>query len=106
MTPRLAMKLAYHARHKAHKHAVMVFRGGNIVAVGVNHDTIHAEVAALRTLWPCERRGTKVVSIRLTRGGKLGMAKPCPDCEAFLRKNGVKTVIYSNKNGQMERIRL
>jgi cytidine deaminase len=101
-----ANKLFNKARHPAHRHAVIVYRGGNIVAMGANHDTTHAEVAALNTLWPSERRGTKVVSLRMRRDGKLGMAKPCAKCEDFMRENGVKTVVYSDANGEMVRMRL
>lgn len=101
-----ASKLFHKARHKAHRHAVIVYRGSNIISTGVNHDEIHAEVSALRRLWPSERKGTKVVSLRMTRGGRLGMAKPCPECEAYMRREGVKLVLYSNEQGQMERMKL
>ena len=94
------------ARHKAHKHAVMVTRGGAIVSFGTNHDEVHAEVAALKQLWPSERRGTKIVSIRLRRSGTLGMAKPCPECQEFMRQNGVKSVMYTNRQGDWETMRL
>jgi deoxycytidylate deaminase len=42
----------------------------------------------------------------MTRGGNLGMAKPCPICEAYMRGAGVKKVIYSDKSGQMVTMRL
>lgn len=92
--------------HKAHKHAAIVVRGGAIVAVGVNHDLIHAEVNALAKLWPSEREGTKVFSIRLRRSGTLGMAKPCPECEAYMREAGVKAVVFTNSNGEWETLKL
>lgn len=104
--PRVAHKLVHKARHQAHRHAAVVYRGGCVVSTGVNHDTIHAEVQALKKLWPDHRRGTTVVSIRMTRGGKLGLAKPCAECEAYMREAGVKTVLYSNAQGKMERMRL
>lgn len=99
-------KLFDRSAHPCHRHAAMVFRGGNIVATGSNHETIHAEVQALKKLWPDHRVGTTVMSIRMTRGGVLGMAKPCPACEDFMRKAGVKKVIYSNNHGQMEKMKL
>lgn len=106
MSPRMALKLAKNARHKVHHHACLVYRGGALVAMGVNHDFVHAEVSALNSLWPSERRGTKIVSIRVTRAGKLSMAKPCPKCEAYLRENGVKSVLYSTRDGRMEKMKL
>lgn len=101
-----AERLFPKAKHKAHKHAVLVFRGSNVIATGFNHDEIHAEVQALKKLWPSERRGTRVVSLRMTRGGRLGMAKPCPECERFMRDHGVKLCIYSDDSGQMVRMKL
>lgn len=98
--------MAGKARHKNHRHAAIIYRGGNIVAQGVNHDQTHAEVQALNKLWPDHRKDTTLVSIRMTRGGKLGMAKPCPECEAYCRTWGVKKVVYSDENGQMKTMRL
>src|SRR5512133_1397237 len=106
MIAKAARKIANRSNHKCHKHGVMIFRGGSIIATGANHDNIHAEVSALNSLWPSERRGTKVVSIRVTRSGKIGMAKPCVNCERYLRDNGVKTVYYSDNNGMMQTMKL
>lgn len=103
--PTAAVRLLPRSTHTAHKHAVVVYRGGAIVAMGYNHGEIHAEVAALNKLWPSERKGTKVVSIRMSKGGNLRLAKPCPDCEAYMRENGVKLVVYSDNEGNMIRER-
>lgn len=98
MTLKHAIKVARKGRGM-YRHAVLVFRGGNIVAAGFNHDLIHAEVAALKKLWPSERRGVKILSIRLGRNGRVGMARPCKACWAFLREHGVKSVTYTGRNG-------
>jgi cytidine deaminase len=103
---RHAHKLFPKAQHMVHRHAAIVYRGSNIVAMGVNHDRVHAEVQALKKLWPSERRGTRVVSLRLTRAGNLGLAKPCKACEDFMRENGVKVCVYSNSKGEMEKMKL
>jgi len=94
------------ARHKAHRHAVMLTRGGAIVSFGTNHDETHAEVAALNNLWPDQRPGTRAISIRLRRSGTLGMAKPCPECQEYMRANGVKSVMYTNAKGEWEQLKL
>jgi cytidine deaminase len=94
------------ARHKAHRHAVMITRGGAVVAFGTNHDETHAEVAALNNLWPDQRPGTRAISIRLRRSGTLGMAKPCLECQEFMRKHGVKSVMYTNREGAWEHLKL
>jgi deoxycytidylate deaminase len=103
---KLARKLAKKARHNYAFHGVIVQRGGAIVATGYNHHIIHAEQNAVNQLWPSERKGCKLWSIRVTKGGKLAMAKPCADCEEYLRRNGIKAVWYSNDAGQIERMKL
>jgi cytidine deaminase len=103
---KLANKLFAKAQHSCHRHAAIVYRGSNIVAAGFNHDYIHAEVAALKKLWPDQRAGVRVVSLRITKAGNLGLAKPCPACEAFMRENGVKSVTYSDNDGKMIKMRL
>lgn len=105
MTPRL-LRLAAKAQHSRSFHAVLVKRGGAVLAAGYNHGHIHAEVMALNQLWPSKRAGTVVWSVRVTRGGRLAMAKPCPRCETYLRANGVKKVVYSSSEGVLETMRL
>jgi deoxycytidylate deaminase len=103
---KLARKLTKKSKHKFAFHACIVQRGGAIVATGYNHGKIHAETNALNQLWPSERDGCKVWSFRVTRGGRLAMAKPCTRCEAYLRENGIKAVYYSNDTGEIERMKL
>lgn len=94
------------ARHRLFKHVAFVVRGGSIIAQGVNHDWVHAEVQALNKLWPSERRGTKVYSMRFTRGGKLTNGKPCEACVRYMKESGVKTVLYSDSSGEMQMERI
>jgi len=103
---KLAQKLFPKAQHTCHRHCAVVYRRGNVVSTGVNHGEIHAEVAALKKLWPDQRVGTRVVSMRLTQGGNLGLAKPCPECEAYMKANGVKSVVYSTNDGSMAKMKL
>lgn len=102
----LALKLCGRSNHKQHYHGAVVVVGGSIVAMGFNHDKTHAEVQALKKLWPDHRKGVKVYSFRFSKGGQWSMAKPCPKCEAFMRENGVKYVYYTTQTGSMERMRL
>lgn len=103
---KLARKITKKARHGFAFHACIVQRGGAIVATGYNHGTIHAEQNALGQLWASERKGCKVWSIRVTKGGRLAMAKPCDSCENYLRANGIKIVWFSNDAGEIERMKL
>lgn len=103
---RRAMKLAEKASHTFAFHGVIVTKGGAVKAMGYNHHRIHAEINALKQLWPSERKGTRVLSIRVSRTGTLAMAKPCPACMEFMREHGIKQVWYSTSEGQIERMKL
>lgn len=83
-----------------YKHVAFVVKGGAIKSVGFNY-TRHAEIAALLGLYPSERSGVKVVSLRIRKDGSLAMAKPCKACEAWMRHFGVKKVTYSDSNGNL-----
>lgn len=94
------------SRHWQHKHVAVLTRGGAIVAIGTNHDTIHAEVAAMNQIWPNKRSGLTLWSFRMTKAGQLAMALPCSKCQEILYKNGITKIHYSDQSGQMRSIRL
>ena len=102
----LVRKNATKARHPQHKHVAIVLRGGAIMSVGHNYDSVHAEVAALSRLWPDQRKGCKVWSLRVRKHGQYGLAKPCPKCQQFMRENGIKTVFYSDAEGVIVKMKL
>lgn len=102
----LAKKLCSQSGHHQHHHAVIVVVGGAIKAMGYNHSVKHAEVTALSKMWPCERKKAKVYSYRWGHQGRFAMAKPCPNCEKYLRQNGIKTVYFTNNDGVLERMKL
>ena len=102
----LAMKLCGKSNHKQHYHSAIVVYGGAIVATGHNFNNIHAEVNALKKLWPDHRKGVKVYSFRFSKSGTWRMAKPCLKCEQYLRENGVRTVYYTTETGDMKRMKL
>lgn len=102
---RIAHKQASKSDHNF-RHGAVVMRGGKILATGYNHHGLHAEVVALQKLWPSERRGTKVISVRVGKSGRLTMGKPCPKCEAYMREYGVHTVVYSDNDSKLCTMRL
>lgn len=102
----LARKLAGRSTHALFHHAAIVLKGGAILSTGYNFGYQHAEIQALQALWPSKRRGTRVWSLRFTKTGRLANAKPCQDCERFLRENGVKVVYYSDQYGDIVKMKL
>ncbi len=100
-----ASKLASQSWHPNMYHASIVIRGGAIVSTGFNTMSTHAEVMALRDLWPSERKGTKLWSIRVTPGGRFANARPCPECLEKIREAGVKMVYYTDDNGNVQKMK-
>ncbi len=93
-----AKKLAKKSTRK-HQHVALVFKGGALLATGYNYNQTHAEVAALKKLWPSKRRGTTVVSLRFSKDGALKDATPCKNCWLFMVEAGVTKVYASNASG-------
>lgn len=102
----LSKKIAKKSTHHQHSHASFVVVGGSIQSMGYNCGTTHAEEKALKQLWPNKRAGVTVYSFRWRKDGSLGMAKPCPKCETFMRDAGVKKVYYSDNNGVVHMMKL
>lgn len=103
---KLIAKTAAKAGHSFAHHVAVVMKGGSIKAIGFNHGTVHAEVTALSKLWPDQRAGCTVWSIRVRKDGSYAMALPCEECTKFLVDNGVRKVYYSNSEGELVRIKL
>lgn len=89
-----AFKFAQKSDHQQFKHAAIVLKGGAVLAFGFNHEKVHAEVNALKKLWPNKRKGTTVISLRFTKSG-FGNSRPCPHCSKFMKENGVKKFVYT-----------
>lgn len=60
---------------------------------------LHAEMdAIIRTI---NNHGVEILKecdlhvIRLTKGNKLGMSKPCPGCQEAIKAFGIKNVYWS-----------
>lgn len=106
MSIRLAKLLAQNSNHDSYWHGAVAMRGGCVVGIGYNHGEKHAEEMALQNIWPNKRKGVKVISVRITRTGRMSMAKPCPKCEAYMKQHGVKSVLWSNHDGKLETTKL
>ena len=88
-----------------YRHIAIVFRGGSILSIG-NNVSRHAEVAALSKLFPNERIGTTVLSMRIRKHGSIANGKPCANCMRFMIACGVKKVVWSNSNGTLIKERI
>ncbi len=95
------------SNHRWH-HSVVVEMNGKIVGVGANTSTIHAEAMAIQNALKNVKSVYKanVWSFRVTKSGKLSMAKPCPTCYGFLRSLGINQVYYSDPDGAIQKMKM
>lgn len=82
---------------------------------GVNHNRthprslsrygkIHAEMDA--AICPIPVKGYDAYVARLTKPGKVAMAKPCDSCMTLLRHSGIKNVYWTITEGKWGTLRL
>jgi len=83
-----------------HRIGAVLVKSGNVLAKGYNCHR-HAEVSTLSKCWPSEREGTILYVARpmYHKKRKVGLAKPCPACYAFITGCGVKRVYYTSEEG-------
>lgn len=85
--------LALRSDHDAFRHGCIVLKGGAIQAFGYNLRQTHAEINALKKLWPSKRAGTTVFNLRFTRHS-LGNSRPCHRCMDYMVQNSVKNIWF------------
>ena len=96
---------------REHRHASIIYLHGKPVGFGFNTSDCHAEEAALASAGGYNAYEEKrdfsrhvIVNIRITPGGRIGIAKPCLACMELLRSRKFRKVIYSTNHGTMETI--
>jgi deoxycytidylate deaminase len=107
MTPfpeKEARRIAKKSDHKWAHHVAILFRGGEIMAIGYNKGVMHAEEMALRKLQMAQGTAHTIRSIRIRRDGKLGASRPCEDCLRQIRTHGIKYVYFSDYDGSEQRM--
>lgn len=97
-------RLSTHSNHSRFNHGAIVLRGGAIQSVGYNFNDTHAEIHALKKLWPSKRAGTTVFNLRFTTRS-LGNSRPCDGCMAFMELHSIKN-IWFYEDGKLVKERL
>lgn len=119
MSFRAAYKEAGKSKHKQHRLGAVIVRGSRILSTGYNQlrpsgvlrtPTLHAEAAAVLKLLK-ERRlhdlsGAEMYVTRFTRGGRVGLSRPCHHCMDLIRSVGIKQIHYTTDTETTETIKL
>jgi deoxycytidylate deaminase len=111
----LAKKLSFKSNHRQHKMGCVIAKGNKLLGIGFNKNrthpksmsefrTLHCEVDAVINAGEENLNGAIAYIYRQTKGGKLGLSRPCLGCEALLRSYGIKTVYYTSPEGYQKEI--
>lgn len=104
---RLGIKASRNSTSTRFLHGSIVLKGGAIISRASNRGLKHAEVNAINRIHPDKRHGLTVWSIRTSKAGtKVADAKPCEDCAAYMKENGVRKVYYSTTEGSIKIMKL
>ena len=67
---------------------------------------LHAEIHCLLGLSYEQTKGCDLYVCRIKRSGNRGISKPCPVCEAAIRRAGIRRVHYTLDSGEITTIDL
>ena len=119
----LATKVAEQSDYGKFRHGAVLVKGSSVRNVSCNKQrhchfgkrfrdphtgnaTLHAELGVILGMDRTKTQGATVYVARINSDGERRMSKPCPMCEAAMRHVGVKKVVYTDRDGTIESMRL
>ena len=75
----------------------------NISKVFGYKNGLHAELLAL---FRARFEGDTIIVVRLLKNNNLSMSFPCKRCFDLIKKSGIKTVIFSDWEGNIQKIKI
>ena len=107
-----AVRAAYLSDLYSHRVGAALFRKSILISVGWNslktHPKCptkfsrHAEFNVFIGLSRIDVSGCTLFIARITRTNRIGIAKPCIDCQEFLAALGLKNIFYTTQSGRIE----
>lgn len=113
----LAAREALSSNDKSFRVGSLLVRGSNIIRASKNqglkthplkklmyperaYKGLHAEVSLLTGLRPYDVENADVYVVRLLKSDRWALAKPCHECESFLRGMNIRRVFYSIEDNE------
>lgn len=94
-------ELASRSQHSRFHHgSIVVHRRSNVLGRGSNRKYTHAEVSAITSIPNYSRYENLAVYVcRVNSRGGFMNSRPCKNCMAFMKGNGVSRVYFSDSDG-------
>lgn len=111
-----AVKAATYSDLYSYKVGAALFRGSKLIALGWNSKkshprniskagfSQHAEFYVFTGLHKHSIQGCDLYIARITKKGKVSIAKPCVDCQNYLMTLGLHRVFYTDRQGDLCRL--
>lgn len=103
----VAKKMLLYSNHPKYKMVAILVKGGKIVSMGTNslgppaffiryaeNRGRHAEVRCLFGLDKKYTKGATLYVVGLTAVGNIILSRPCKGCEDFIKRMGLRRVVY------------
>ena len=118
-----AKRVAEQSNYGKFRHGAVLVKGSSVRSISCNKHrhcsfgsrflregrgvaTLHAELGAILGVERSTTRGSTVYVARINKDGEARISKPCSMCENAMRHVGVKRVVYTNRKGKIESMRL
>jgi deoxycytidylate deaminase len=104
MNMRQLEKISKRSTHRLYCHSALIFSGPRLLAIGYNHEHVHAEDHAIRRLKRLARSNNSglppnlhLISFMVKRSsGNMGNSLPCHNCMRAIRSVGIRKVTFFN----------
>ena len=118
-----ARSLANRSSYGKIRHGAVLVKGGTIINSSYNKDkfssfgnrfrrqglgpaTHHAELGCILGVDKSKTTGATVYVVRINKLGQYRLSKPCPMCHEILKFCGVKKVVYTKNEHEIESYKL
>ena len=118
-----AKNMARQSSYGKIRHGAVLVKGGSIISASFNKDkfsafgnrfrkqgcgpaTHHAELGCVLGIDKSKTSGSTVYVVRINKKGEYRLSKPCPMCHEILKFCGVRKVVYTKNENEIESYKL
>lgn len=121
---KLARSLFNPCLNKEQHHFTFLFKKNKLLSIGCNNynlnakalyfaerfnveqkkqfPSLHSEISSISRIWGrvyIDKR-IRLVNVKFTKAGQVGIARPCRDCQEVLSALGIEEIYWTENNGE------